>query len=149
MRRHSRRSVVRLSVAAGPGSMSAASAQAVSNKPIRLVTPFVAGGRTDVIGRITAERLNQRLATPVVVENRSGGSGNTGAEAVVRAEASGHTLLFATAGVFPRMAVIRVVLRRLAAKSSARIETSGMSQRSAGASYWEQDYLAPWYTSRP
>lgn len=78
----------------------AAAAQGFSGRPIRLVVPFVAGGATDVIGRIIAERLSQRLATTVLVENRAGANGNIGAEAVVRADPDGHTLLFATAGVF-------------------------------------------------
>ena len=82
-------------LAAGP-----AAAQVAPSRPIRLVVPFVAGGVTDVIARIVAERMTARLGTPVVVENRPGANGNIGAEMVVRADPDGTTLLFATAGVF-------------------------------------------------
>ncbi|MDB5415791.1 MAG: transporter substrate-binding protein [Rubritepida sp.] len=78
----------------------AAAAQEFAGRPIRLVIPFVAGGATDVIGRVIAERLGRKLSTNVVVENRAGANGNIGAEAVARAEPDGHTLLLATAGVF-------------------------------------------------
>lgn len=78
----------------------AAAAQEFSGRPIRLIIPFVAGGATDVLGRVIAERMARKLNTSVVVENRAGANGNIGAEAVVRAEPDGHTLLFATAGVF-------------------------------------------------
>lgn len=79
---------------------SAVRAAITRGRPIRVIVPFVAGGATDVIGRIVGQRLSQLLATPVVIDNRSGANGNIGAEAVVRAEPDGHTLLFATAGVF-------------------------------------------------
>jgi tripartite-type tricarboxylate transporter receptor subunit TctC len=70
------------------------SAQPYPNKPIRMVLPYPAGGGTDALGRITAERLADRLGVPVVVANVPGGSGTVGSEQVRRAESDGYTLLF-------------------------------------------------------
>jgi tripartite-type tricarboxylate transporter receptor subunit TctC len=69
------------------------------DRPINLVIPFVAGGSTDVAGRILAERMRATLGQPVVVENRTGAGGNVAAEAVVRARPDGHTLLMGTTGL--------------------------------------------------
>ncbi len=69
-------------------------AQAYPNKPIRMVLPYPAGGGTDALGRIMAERLADRLGVAVVVGNVPGGSGTVGSDQVRRAEPDGHTLLF-------------------------------------------------------
>jgi len=63
--------------------------------PVTLVVTFPPGGGTDTLARRLAERLHHRLGHPFVVENRSGASGNIGAQAVARAKADGHTLLVA------------------------------------------------------
>ncbi|MCR0985175.1 Bug family tripartite tricarboxylate transporter substrate binding protein [Roseomonas populi] len=72
-----------------------AATQAYPNRPIRLVIPSGPGGTTDIGGRIIGQRLSQILGKPVVVENRAGGGGRIGAEAVARAPNDGYTLLFA------------------------------------------------------
>ena len=72
-----------------------AQAQAFPSKPVTLVVTAAAGGTTDLIARIVAERLN--LGQPVIVENRPGASGSGAAGAVAGAKADGHTLLFASA----------------------------------------------------
>ena len=72
-------------------------AQTYPDKPIRLVVPWPAGGITDSAGRIMAQRLSERMSTPVVVENRAGAAGTIGAETVARAAADGYTLLLASA----------------------------------------------------
>lgn len=74
-----------------------AGAQSYPDKPIKMVVPWPAGGITDSAGRIMAERLSQRMGTPVVVENRAGAAGTIGADLVARAPADGYTLLLASA----------------------------------------------------
>lgn len=66
------------------------------DRPITLVVPFPPGGGTDVVGRIIAKELGQRLGVAVVVENRPGASGNIGARFVAKARPDGYTLLVAT-----------------------------------------------------
>jgi tripartite-type tricarboxylate transporter receptor subunit TctC len=64
------------------------------SKPVRVIVPFPAGGGTDVLARIVAEKLRGTYAPSVIVENRVGASGRTGVEAVKNAEPDGTTLLF-------------------------------------------------------
>ena len=65
------------------------------NRPVKIVVSAPAGGGLDIAARIIADRLRQRLGPPVIVENRPGAAGNTGAEAVAMAEPDGYTLLAA------------------------------------------------------
>jgi tripartite-type tricarboxylate transporter receptor subunit TctC len=74
----------------------AAQAAEFPTKPITLVVPFAPGGPTDAMARTLAAAV--KLPQPVIVENRAGAGGNLGAEAVARAAADGHTVLFGTSG---------------------------------------------------
>ncbi len=87
----------RLALAA-PAALLPFAARAQSPRTLRLVVPFPAGGATDVAARILAERLTETLGQPVVVENRTGSSGNIGMENVVRSAPDGHSLLMGTSG---------------------------------------------------
>ncbi len=62
-------------------------------KPITLIVPRAAGGSTDILARVLSEGLTQSLGQPVIVENRSGASGNIGSTFVARAKPDGYTLL--------------------------------------------------------
>src|SRR4051812_35463348 len=75
--------------------LPAASAQTFPSKPLRLLIHFPPGGSTDIVGRIIAPPLSQRLGQPVVVENRPGASGAIAAEIAAHAPPDGHTLLIA------------------------------------------------------
>jgi tripartite-type tricarboxylate transporter receptor subunit TctC len=65
------------------------------SRPVRVVIPFAPGGGTDVVGRILAAKLTERLGQGFFVENRPAGSGIIGADFVAKAPADGYTLLFA------------------------------------------------------
>jgi tripartite-type tricarboxylate transporter receptor subunit TctC len=83
-----------LSVVPAPG----ASAESYPTRPIRLIVPFAAGGPTDVIARIVAQKLSESLGQQVVTENIPGAGGNTGVAMVARAPADGYTLLVVSTG---------------------------------------------------
>ena len=65
---------------------------AYPTKPIRIIVPFPAGGTQDVLMRMVAEPLGQRLKQAIVIENRGGAAGNVGADAVAKATPDGYTL---------------------------------------------------------
>jgi tripartite-type tricarboxylate transporter receptor subunit TctC len=74
----------------------AAAQDAWPNRPIRMVVPLPAGASVDVIGRLVAAKLGERLGQTVVIENRAGASGAIGSDAVARAAPDGYTLGMAT-----------------------------------------------------
>lgn len=72
---------------------TSAMAQAWPSKPISLIVPFPAGGTTDVLARALAEKLQQNLSQPVIVESKPGAGATLGADFVAKAKPDGYTLL--------------------------------------------------------
>lgn len=77
-------------------SLTAVAQDAYPSRPIKLVVPYAAGGPADMLARMVAERLSPRLGQPVVIENKPGTGGHTGAEQVAKGPADGYTLVLAT-----------------------------------------------------
>jgi len=73
-----------------------AAAQDYPNRPIRLAVPQPAGGPTDIVSRLVAQKLSERLGQQVIVDNRPGAGSNIGTELVAKAPKDGYTLVVAT-----------------------------------------------------
>jgi tripartite-type tricarboxylate transporter receptor subunit TctC len=75
---------------------SAVFAQAFPAKSVRVIVPFAAGGTTDIVTRILAQRLTESWGQQLIVDNRPGAGGNIGSELVAKSPADGYTILMAT-----------------------------------------------------
>jgi tripartite-type tricarboxylate transporter receptor subunit TctC len=88
-----------LHLAAGAAALPTLSrvgwAQAYPTRPVRIIVGVAAGGASDILARLMGQWLSERLGQPFVIENRPGGGGNIGTEAVVKAPPDGYTLLLA------------------------------------------------------
>jgi tripartite-type tricarboxylate transporter receptor subunit TctC len=91
---------------------SMAAAQPYPAKPVRLVIPFPPGGSNDVVGRVIAAQLTDRLGQTVIVDNRGAGGGIIGINATAKSPADGYTLLLVSVG-YP----VSIALGRMPAES--------------------------------
>ena len=97
----SRRQLIRATAIASAANMlPCAFAQSTSwpDAPVKIIVPFTAGGASDVLTRVLAEKLQSRLGQNFIVDNRTGAGGNIGMEAVKNAPADGYTISSATIG---------------------------------------------------
>src|SRR5262249_21346859 len=88
---------------------SIACAQPYPNKPVRVIVPYAAGGAVDSLARVVAAKLQENLGQPVVVENRAGAGGNTGADFVAKSPPDGYTILQNTNGQAISPAIYRTL----------------------------------------
>ena len=85
-----------LSAFIGLGIAAQAGAQSYPTRPIKLLVPFTAGGGTDLLARILAQKMSENLGQQIVVENKPGGNTLIASEAVARAAPDGYTLIMQT-----------------------------------------------------
>ena len=81
-------------------------AQTYPDRPVRIVVPFSPGGGTDIIARMMAQKLTEMWGQSVVVENKTGGNGNIGAQFVAQSKPDGYTLLVTTSALTINLALL-------------------------------------------
>src|SRR5215468_5739761 len=86
-----------------------ASAQIYPAKPIRIIVPFAAGGAVDALARVISAKLQDSFGQPVIVENRAGAGGVTGADLVAKSPPDGYTILQNTNGQAISPAIYRAL----------------------------------------
>jgi tripartite-type tricarboxylate transporter receptor subunit TctC len=87
-----------LLVLAATLGISSAAAQQYPTRPVKIVVAFTAGGTTDIMARMLAQKLTEKFKQPFMIENKPGAGGNLGTETVVRAPADGYTLIINSVG---------------------------------------------------
>jgi hypothetical protein len=99
-------------------AMPYALAQNYPSKPIKMIVPFPAGGTTDIVARIVAQRMSESMGQPVVVDNRGGAGGAIGADLVAKAAPDGYTIMMHNL-TFP----LATVAQTLANRSPFNVDT--------------------------
>ena len=89
------------------GAAAWAAAAGYPARPVRLVVPFAPGGSSDVVGRLTAQKLGELWGQTFVIDNRGGAGGAVGAETAARAAPDGYTILFANQGPLVHNVLLR------------------------------------------
>jgi tripartite-type tricarboxylate transporter receptor subunit TctC len=92
------RKILLAALAAMAGMAGSATAQPFPSRPLTMIIPFAAGGPTDVLGRVVAQRMSEILGQQVVVENIGGAGGMTGSKRVADAQPDGYTFVLGTVG---------------------------------------------------
>jgi tripartite-type tricarboxylate transporter receptor subunit TctC len=93
-----RRLVLSAALALAAALSAPSFAQGWPSKPVTMIVPFPAGGTTDIVARLTAQKLSEAWGQPVIVDNRAGAGGNIGSAMVAKAAPDGYTLLMGTVG---------------------------------------------------
>lgn len=99
------RHIVGIAVAGALMACATVHAQAYPSRPIKMIVPYAAGGFSDQATRILTEGLSRALGQPIVVDNRAGGGGRIGSDAVSKMTPDGYQLLMTTNGTHTYMAV--------------------------------------------
>ena len=122
----SRRLVLAGMAASGAAGAAPARAQGADwpNRPVRIIVPYPAGGSTDVLTRILAERLKDKLGQSWVIDNRPGAGGNVGIDAVAKSDADGYTIGSATVGNF---SINRFLYSRISYDSDRDLQAVSMT----------------------
>jgi tripartite-type tricarboxylate transporter receptor subunit TctC len=84
-----------------------AGAAAYPDRPVRFVVPFAPGGTNDILGRVVAEKLSQRMGQPFVIDNRAGANSIVGTEITARASPDGYTIMIVAAGFAVNPSIVR------------------------------------------
>jgi tripartite-type tricarboxylate transporter receptor subunit TctC len=87
-------------------------AQSYPSKPIKMIVPFAAGGTTDIVARLVAQRMSESMGQAVTVDNRGGAGGNIGADLLAKSPADGYTIMMHNLS-FPLAAVSQGLANRL------------------------------------
>ena len=117
-------SILLFSLLAYFGMSQSAMAQNYPSRPIKMVVPFPAGGTTDIVARIVAQRMSETMGQPVIVDNRAGAGGAIGAELVAKSPPDGYTLLMHNLS-FPLASVVQALANR--ATFNAETDLMGVS----------------------